>query len=116
MGETVRNVHLHDRWRIRRDGRLIFADDLLISGAVPETAATLKGARSIATVLLVSPRAESLVERARSLIGDDGSASAWSGKLVARLLAGDGFSMRKRLIPLLRLLSQGEDLPKVWSL
>jgi hypothetical protein len=36
MGEQVRQGALHDRWRIRRHGKLIFADDLRIDGAVSD--------------------------------------------------------------------------------
>ena len=116
MGETVAQARLKDRWRIRVDGRLIFADDLGFDGAPPASRATLGEARALATVVLVSPQAETLVERARALIGENGSASAWSGKLVARLAARDGFLLRKSLIPALTLLGGGVALPKTWSL
>jgi urease accessory protein len=115
MGETVRHAWLRDRWRIRRDGRLLFADDICFDGMPPHTAATLGDARAFATVVLVSARAEEVVDRARSLIGGRGSASAWCGKLVARLAARDGFELRKSLIPALTLLADGASLPKTWS-
>ena len=116
MGETVEQARLKDRWRIRVDGRLIFADDLGFDGAPPASRATLGEARAFATVVLVSPEAEALVARARTLIGENGSASAWSGKLVARLCARDGFLLRKSLVPALTLLGGGAALPKTWSL
>ena len=54
------------------------------------------------------------------MIGEDGGASAWSvggsGKLLARLFAGDGYLLRKRLVPLVGLLNGQAGLPKVWSL
>ena len=115
MGETVRQARLHDRWRIRREGTLIFADDLAFDGLPPRSAATLGDARAFATVVLVSPRAEDVVDKARTLIGARGSASAWAGKLVARLAARDGFELRKSLIPALTLLADGASLPKTWS-
>lgn len=114
-GEIVRNARLHDRWRIRRDGTLLFADDLAFDGSPPGSLATLGDARAFATVVLVSPRAEDVVDKARALIGANGSASAWSGKLVARLVARDGFELRKSLIPALTLLADGASLPKTWS-
>ena len=115
MGETVRQAKLHDRWRIRQDGRLIFADDIAFDGPPPASPATLGEARAFATVVLVSPQSEDLLDKARSLIGHRGSASAWSGKLVARLIARDGFDLRKSLIPALTLLADGASLPKTWS-
>ena len=115
MGETVSHASLRDRWRIRRDGRLIFADDVAFEGAPPATKATLGTARAFATVVLASPDAEARLDAVRAAIGAAGSASAWTGKLVARLLARDGFALRKSLIPALGVLAGDVPLPKVWS-
>ena len=50
-------------------------------------------------------REVALLDAARAAIGDAGGASAWrvggTGKLLARLVAEDGYALRKRLIPLL---------------
>ena len=83
--------------------------------APPASPATLGGQRAFATVLLVAPEAEDLIDPFRAAIGDRGAASAWSGKLVARFLARDGFDLRKSLIPALTLLAGGEGLPKTWA-
>ena len=115
MGETVRHARLHDRWRIRREGRLVFADDLSFEGPPPAGAATLGEARAFATVVLVSAAAEDILDKVRDAIGNQGDASAWSGKLVARLVGRDGFELRKSLIPALTLLAHGAALPKAWS-
>jgi len=115
MGETVRHARLHDSWRIRQQGRLIFADDIAFDGPPPASLATLGEARAFATVVLVSATAEDVLDKARTLIGHRGSASAWGGKLVARLAARDGFELRKSLIPALTLLADGASLPKTWS-
>ncbi len=115
MGEQVTRARLADRWRIRQGGRLAFADDITFDGAPPATAGTLGEARAFATVVLVAPEAEDLLDRVRAAIGAGGAASAWSGKLVARLLARDGFDLRKSLIPALTLLAGGGSLPKTWS-
>lgn len=116
MGEKVRHAQLHDRWRIWRNDRLLFADDISFDGSAPDSQATLGEARAFATVVLVSPGAEDMMEKARAAIGKSGGASAWSGKLVARLAARDGFELRKSLIPALTLLAEGASLPKTWSL
>ncbi len=115
MGETISSARLCDRWRVRRDGRLIFADDVAFDGLPPATPATLGQARAFATILLVADETGALIERLRGVIGDAGSASAWSGKLVARLGARDGFELRKALIPALTLLAKDASLPKTWS-
>lgn len=116
MGETVGDARLSDRWRVSQGGQLVFADDIAFSGAPPASAATLGDHRAFATVVLVAPEAEDLLDPVRAAIGEAGSASAWSGKLVARLSARDGFDLRKALIPALTRLAGGEGLPKTWSL
>ncbi|TIO87339.1 MAG: urease accessory protein UreD, partial [Mesorhizobium sp.] len=123
MGERTVLGNFHDRWRVRQGGRLIHAEDFRIG---PDIAAGLQrqavtgGALASATMLLVSPRAETLLEPARAIIGDQGGASFWSvgqsGKLLARLTAGDGYQLRKRLVPLVELLNGRAGLPKLWSL
>jgi urease accessory protein len=118
MGEDVRRAFFHDRWRIARAGRLIFADDLRFDGAVSALLARpaiAAGARACATILLVAPDAERYLEPLR---GQEAgvAASAFDGKLLARLIAGDAYSLRKSLVPALELLSGGQGLPKAWAL
>ena len=116
MGEAVSHATLRDRWRVRRDGRLVFAEDLAFDGAPPTTAAALGGARAFATIVAVDHDLESLLDSARAVLGEAGGASAWNGKLVARLAAKDSFELRNVLIPALSMLARGAALPKVWSL
>jgi len=116
MGETVARATLRDRWRIRRGGGLVFADDLVFDGAPPRTVATLGAVRAFATIVAVDREPERLLDSLRRVIGASGGASAWNGKLVARLAAEDGFELRKALIPALTVLAGGGPLPKVWSL
>jgi urease accessory protein len=116
MGETLTDFSFRDRWRIRRGGRLVFADDVHLDAQRIPGAVALNGAGAIATVVLVSSDAEKFVEPLRELIGPNGGVSAWDGKLVARLVAPDGFGLRKCLIPALKLLAAPVELPKVWTL
>ena len=115
-GEDIRSAKLRDCWRIRRNGRLIFADDAAFSGARPASAATLANALAMATVVLIAVDAERYLDPARALLDGSCGISAWNGKLVARLTAVDGLALRKVLVPLLVLLSGGVGLPKVWSI
>jgi urease accessory protein len=116
MGERDIATRFHDRWRIRRDGRLVYADDFRLENAMPRGPAALDEARALATILLVAPDAEAYAEEIRALLGDAAGVSAWRGKLVARLPAPDGFSLRKRLIPAVRRLLPEGELPRIWSL
>lgn len=123
MGESVGRAMFADRWRIRRNGRLIHAEDFSIGPDVADTlsrSAVTGGAIAIATILMISDDAADQLEAARTIVGEDGGVSAWkvteSGKLLARLFATDSYSLRKRLVPLIELLNGQAGLPKVWSL
>lgn len=119
MGEAVRNGSLHDRWRVKRDGHLIFADDFRVDGDIAAKLAkraALGGRRAMATILYAGPEPERLLEPARAIIGEDGGASAWGGKFLARLVAESGLALRRKVEPLLSLLLPGQPLPKVWQL
>lgn len=119
MGEILSHGALHDRWRIRRDGRLIFAEDFRISGEIAAQLARpalLSGRTAMATVLYAASEPERLLDAVRMLVGEDGGASAWNGKLLIRLTAVSGLALRQRLEPLLSLLIGGRPLPKVWQL
>ena len=116
MGESLTDFSFHDRWRIRRAGRLIYADDLRFDPARVRGAAALRGARAFATLVFVGAAAERFVEPLREIIADLGGVTAWDGKLVARLTGVDGFDLRKTLIPALSLLAAPNELPKVWTL
>ena len=41
---------------------------------------------------------------------------AGQDKLIARLVAADGFALRKILIPVISHLRKGASVPKVWNL
>jgi len=119
MGETVCQGALRDRWRIRREGRLVFADDLRFEGPVAEVAAlapTLAGGRAFASLLLVADDAERFLEPVRAAIGAAGGASAFDGKLFARMVASDGLSLRRALLPAIAALRDGQPCPRVWRL
>lgn len=115
MGESLTDFSFHDRWRIRRGGRLIYADDLRFEPARVLGAAALNGAGAFATLVFVGVAAERFIEPLREIIADRGGVSAWDGKLVARLTGVDGFELRKTLIPALMLLAAPKELPKVWT-
>jgi urease accessory protein len=119
MGESVRQGELRDRWRIRRDGRLLFADDLAFTGAVADLAdrpPILGGGRAFASLLLVAPDAERFLPPLRRAIGGAGGASAFAGKLFCRIAAADGLALRRALLPALQVLQDGEPCPRVWRL
>lgn len=115
MGEHVQRVAVNDRWTVRRDGRPLHVEAFRLGPDWPQSAAILADHRATATVLLVSSRAADRLDQVRGVLGPHDGASAWNGKLVARLVAGDGFRLRKTLFAVLSACVGGRGLPKCWS-
>jgi urease accessory protein len=115
MGEEVRTVTVRDRWRVRQAGRLIHAEEFRLGPKWAASDATFGSNRACATLLLVSPLAERLLEKLREVLGPEDGASAWNGKLLARFLARDGFQLRKTLIQALCVCVGRACLPKCWT-
>lgn len=122
-GERVRSGAFHDRWRVRAAGRLLHAEDLALGPDIARTlglSAVAGGGAAVATLLLIADDAERHLDAARAILGDQGGASFWpvagTGKLLARLVAEDGYALRRRLVPLVELLNGRAGLPKTWSL
>jgi urease accessory protein len=118
-GETVRSGLFADRWRIRRGEKLLFADDLRFDWANAELLgrpAVLAGAAAVATIFFATNEPSQHLESLRSIIGPAGGASAWNGKLLARLTAESGAALRRTLIPALLALLDGAALPRIWRI
>jgi len=119
MGETVRSAHLADQWRIRRGGRLAYADALRLTGPVAETAARpalLGGHRALASIVYVAPDAEARLDQVRDLLPEgDAGASAWNGLLAVRMAMPDGAALRRAMTRFLTGF-RGAPLPRVWTI
>ncbi len=120
-GEGMANGGLVDRWRVRRDGRLVYADTLRLDGnpqAMLALPAVGDGAAAVATILLVEPDAGARLEALRAARDETtgwSAASSWNGLLVARFVADDGQALRRALLPALACLRGARRLPRVWS-
>lgn len=120
-GEEVRSGYLQDRWRVRREGLLVYADTLCLSGEIAERLAhqaVAGGMKALATCLLVAPDAEARLDEARAALEGAGSAcaaSAWNGLLSARFLAQDVNTLRRDAARFLTALRR-RPLPRVWHL
>jgi urease accessory protein len=123
MGETVATGGFSDQWRIRRAGRLVHAEALRASGdlaAATAGAATLGGARALATLVHLAPGAEARLDEVRRRLADTGTgavtaaASAKPGLLVVRFLAPGAQALRAALIRFL-MGFRAAALPRVWS-
>lgn len=120
MGEVVTDGELRDRWRVRRDGALVFAEELRIDGAVAQTLdrpAIGRAARATATLLHVAPDAETRLEPFRDALRDaqaEWGASAWNGMLVARFVSPSPEHQRAAIVTALGALL-GKSAPRVWQ-
>ncbi|MBB2964217.1 urease accessory protein [Methylobacterium sp. R2-1] len=127
LGRAARNESLQealfeDCWRIRRDGRLVYADSLRLDGPVTELMARTAiggGARALATILDLSPRAEARLDEARSLLGTlpdmvEAGASAWNGHLAIRMLAPTVAPLREGAARFMAAWRR-RPMPRVWQ-
>lgn len=118
MGETLTESFFADRWRVRRGGRLVFADDVRLAGDVAATLARPavgNGAKAAATLLYAAPDAAARLEEVRALaLTCEWGAGAWDGMLCARLVGPDAAAVRAGVGALLGFLS-GRPLPRVWG-
>ena len=126
MGETVREARFRDAWRLRIDGRLVWADGLRLEGRIDEIAAlpaSFGGRLCAATAVVAGPGAEGAMLSARNLLPRSpepgasalGAASRVNGVAVVRILARDGRALRGILAPLLELW-RGGSLPRPWTM
>jgi urease accessory protein len=117
MGEKMLAGNFVDRWRLRRGGRLVFAETVRLDGDIGEKLkrpVVAKGGVAIGAALIV-PGDEALVERIReaseSLSGEVGI-SAWNGFAMARFCAQDAAKLRADMVAVLG--SAGSALPRLW--
>jgi urease accessory protein len=115
MGETPRGGHFFDRWRVRVDGVLLFAETIRLDGAIAEKLAQRAiggGATALGSLIAIPGNDETVAAiRARSFVGDVG-VSAWNGLAVVRLLAANGAALRHDLIGVSKALRA--PLPRLW--
>ncbi|MGY3532460.1 urease accessory protein UreD [Bradyrhizobium sp. USDA 4452] len=118
MGETMRHGEFVDRWRMRRGGRLVFAETIRLDGEIGEKLArpaVARGGCAIGTALIV-PGDEALVARIREAsdgFGGEVGISAWNGFAMARFCAQDAARLRADMIAVLGRASL-VPLPRLW--
>jgi urease accessory protein len=118
MGEKMLTGSFVDRWRLRRGGRLVFAETVRLDGDIGEKLArpaVVKGGVAIGTALIV-PGDEALVARIREAsnsFGGEVGISSWNGFAMARFCAQDAAKLRADMIAVLGSVS-GPALPRLW--
>jgi urease accessory protein len=118
MGERMLQGEFVDRWRIRRGGRLVFAETIRLDGDIGAKLASPAIAKSgvaVGTALIV-PGDEALVENIRTLsesFGGEVGISAWNGFAMARFCAQDAARLRADMMAVLGRASVSA-LPRLW--
>jgi urease accessory protein len=124
MGEELRVGMLHDSWRIRRAGRLIWADAMRLEGDIAGLRAAPFGhgdARACATLLYAGPDSHDFLEPVRGALSAaaHGGATLMQDLLVVRFLDPDPARLRAQILKVAGLVRQAaaglsRTLPRVW--
>lgn len=118
MGETMLSGQFVDRWRLKRGGKLVFAETVRLEGDIGaklDRSAVAQGGVAIGTALIV-PGDEALVERIREAsqsFGGEVGISAWNGFAMARFCAQDASKLRADMMTVLGRASRSA-LPRMW--
>jgi urease accessory protein len=118
MGERIQAGEFVDCWRLRRGGKLVFAENIRLDGDIGSklaSPAVAKGGVAIGMALIV-PGDEALVERIRGVsdaFGGEVGISAWNGFAMARFCAQDAARLRADMMAVLSRAS-GSALPRLW--
>lgn len=133
MQESMQTGFWRDEWRIFHDDTLVHGENVRLEGDIAShlgNQAGLQGQTALATLALIGSHAEGKLEGTRNCLNTianiTGGASHWSvggvDKLVIRLAAPDGYTLRQALVPLINELARVSDgeasvaVPKIWSL
>jgi urease accessory protein len=119
MGESVLSGHLLDRWCVRLDGRLVFADTVRLDGRIADCLAerpVAAGCVAFASLLKI-PGCDQDVAKVRAMqqdfAGEVGS-SSFNNVMFARFVAADAASLRADLLSALNALGTVE-IPRLLS-
>jgi urease accessory protein len=124
MGEARIDASVKDRWHVRRDGKLVFVEafGLEHAGATLDRPAVGRGARAIATILMLAPDASTRIDALRAAIdaaieapGEalEGGATTFNGMTLARLLSPSPARLRQAIVDVTTTL-RGASPPRAW--
>ena len=119
MGEHPKRALLRDHRMVRRAGRPVWAETLVLDAQILASLspAVLGGARAMTVTALIAAGAADAVSAVRAVLQDadcQSAVSGWDGKCVVRLLAPDGWPLKRQLARVLAVLT-GRPLPRVWQ-
>ena len=124
MGEHSIDAAIHDLWRVRRESRLVFAEELRLdhASAALDRPAVGRGARAIASILIAAPDAQAQLDKIRATLDEareaddeplEAGATAFDGLALARLVSPSPARLRAALVTVMMAL-RGRAAPRVW--
>lgn len=121
MGEVPMQARLTDRRLVRREGRTVWAETLRLTPDWLSAAggpALLGTARAFSVIALIGPEAETAAPRIRACLSEPGceaAVSGWDGKCITRIIAREGWPLRRQIA---RILAELRDapLPRAWQM
>jgi urease accessory protein len=125
MGEDLRAGLLHDSWRIRCAGRLVWADTMRLAGDIIGLRRAPFGfgaAVACTTMVFAAQEAGDLLEPVRALLADaaeESGVTLLDGLLIIRLLDREALRLRSRVMQVAGLVRHtaagiSHALPRVW--
>lgn len=125
-GERMAGGHITDSWRVKKDGRLIWADSFRITGEIfphLDRKALLSDCKAFATLIYFGPDLETGMELLRNIASSmmcHCAPTTVGGLIIVRFAAEDSFDLRIGLRNFLQQFSQELGpgpfrVPKMWS-
>jgi urease accessory protein len=125
-GEIVVGGNITDSWRVKKEGRLIWADSFRVTDEIfphLKTQALLSSCTAIATLVYFGPDLDKRLESLREIIpclGCNCAATLVSGLMVARFAAKQSYDLKFALRSFLRQFGPDAGsgpfrVPKMWS-
>jgi urease accessory protein len=126
QGEKMVGGHITDSWRVRKDGRLIWADTFRVTDEMfPQLhrKALLSDCKAFATLVYFGPDLEARLELLRNIaspIACHCAPTSVCGLIIVRFAASDSFDLRGALLNFLQQFSEELGpgpfrVPKMWS-
>ncbi len=120
MGETVEEGTWRDSWRVKLDGKLVFADETRLGGKISEILSKTgiaDGALAVASGVYIGEDAEQIIESLKTLEWPDGvqaGASLSESHIILRAVARDGALLKLWGAQVLKCIT-GLGLPRTWN-
>lgn len=119
MGETLETLRFSDRREVRRNGKPVLIEPLELDTArlLRKTPAMIP-ARAFATLAIIGDGAQEAIGPVRAALTIEGvtaAASAFDGKCIIRMMAADGWPLRRQILALITALRRAP-VPRVWQI